>query len=43
MTKYCIRVIIENLTVPQPVTKLPAFYLTRSFVAVFTTSYFEPG
>jgi len=43
MTKYGIRDILDKLTVSQPVTKFPAFCLTRSFIAVFTTSYSEPG
>jgi len=30
------RAVLEKLTVPQLVKKLPAFYGTRSFVTVFT-------
>jgi len=32
------RVLHEKLTGPQPVTKFPAFYWTRRFITVFTTS-----
>jgi len=33
-----IRVLLEKLTVPQPVNKFPAFYETRMFITAFTTA-----
>jgi hypothetical protein len=37
----CSRVLLENLRVAQVVKKLPVFYGTRRFIAVFTRPRYE--